>query len=429
VAISRKWASVKSTWTTSSWTSGTDRRRVSQTTVAGLPAHFAVELWFDLGSRTESKIGRPRADFDNFVGHGRDRGAWRYVGDRLDCRMVVTMCLIKSRARIVVGVLSVVLVACGGDAEKASPSLDTASSAANTERSSAEQVLPTGDRISVLGWSAWPYGDLADGVASIGVDAQRPPSALWVQVCADPAADEVLGGVLAFTFGDAEGKPLESPWSQVIDPLVSPVLFTWPAAGTCDEGWVQPSLPVGVTPLTAVWSIDYDDTLPDLHWPLAEPYGASEHPVDAGPNGLVLDLGESHAVGGGASWTVFGVRRIAAAAPGDVVPADAAFGAGGSFEQPPPGTDWAVVDAEHCFSDSPGTFTEGLTLALNGWQTGVTLATQVNIDAKHLADDITGEACQRMEWVGIVPTAMTVTAVTSTSIDGPWWVVDASVQT
>lgn len=319
--------------------------------------------------------------------------------------------------------LGIAVVGCGGSDEggdagesgvagDAEASIATAVSTPQVSGASTSGT-PT---IELIGWSRWPFEDAADEVVSLGIDQARPPSALRVRVCAGPDVDVFDGGASSFTFGDEAGEPFESPSTMIIDPLVSPVLLEWPSAGDCAEGWVQPNLPVGAAPATALWGLD-----PETRWsaPLGTPYQGADHPVD----GELLDGGDSLDVGGGASWTVFGVERVAAADDAELIPADAPFNAGLPFDQPPTGAEWAVVDAEYCFGDRPGTFSGNLGLVVDGWATGAELSDQISASNDHLASPPSGEPCQRSSWIAAVPVDASITGITSTFGAGPWWAV------
>ncbi len=315
--------------------------------------------------------------------------------------------------------LGVAVAGCGGsdDAGDAGES-DVEATVATTAPTMTVPSVPTSSTptIELVGWSRWPFEDVVDDVVSLGIDQDRPPSALRVRVCSGSDVDVFDGGISSFTFGDAAGEPFESPSTMIIDALVSPVLLEWPSVGDCAEGWVQPNVPVGAAPVTALWGLD-----PATRWsaPLGTPYDATDHPVD----GDLLEPGDSLDMGGGASWTVFGVERVAAADPGEVIPADAPIDAGLPFDQPPSGTEWAVVDAEYCFGDTPGTFSGNLGLVIDGWATGGELSDQISASNDHVASLLSGEPCQRSSWIGPVPVDASITGITSTFGTGPWWVL------
>ena len=270
-----------------------------------------------------------------------------------------------------------------------------------------------GTTIELLGWSRWPFADVAEGVVSLGIDGARPPSALRVEVCA--GNDQFNGQASAFSFGDAAGEPFESPSTSIIDPLVSPELLDWPEAGECATGWVQPNSPAESDPATALWGLEVESRWTER---LGDPYVGVDHPID----GELLDVGTAIEVDDGATWAVFGVERIPAASPDATIPADAPVNAGAPLDQPPQGTEWAVVDAEYCFGADPLGIAGNIGLVIDGWATGVALSADIAASEEHLPLLLTGEEpCLRRGWVAPVPLDATITAVTSTFGDGPWW--------
>jgi hypothetical protein len=287
----------------------------------------------------------------------------------------------------------------------------------------ATQSLPGGYDLTYLGWSPWPFTDAAPEAAFTNINDAEPPLALRFEVCATADATPMSSGELLFAAGDATGTPIVELRSVTTGPIVSPALLAWPTPGTCSTGWVQPNVTVGVEPATAMWIQDWDDTMPVLSWPIGDPYVGLEHPVD----GDVLNLGEPFTVADNATWTVHGVERIPAADPTAVVPEGAYYNAGSPFDQPPAGYEWAVVDAEYCFGDNPGTISENLGLAVDGWATQIALDSYVNVDADHLVelDDVpdTANPCIRKDWYAPVALDAQITAITSTFGAGPWWLL------
>lgn len=339
----------------------------------------------------------------------------------------------RSRTLMALVAVGLVLAACGGDddpatdtgAELEAPPDDATASpngeeadAAGTDAPSAthDGSLP-GYQVEVLGWMPWPFADWPREAASQGVDADAPPWALRVSVCADADAAPDPGAETIFAFADASGDFGTEFRSQTTSPIVSPVLMTWPDPGACAEGWVQPNVPVGLEATMASWYKDWDETLPRLDFELGDPY----EPLDAPIDGDVLAPGQPHTVDANATWTVHGVTRLPAADPAAVVPEGSYLNAGQGYDLPPEGFEWAAVDAEYCFGDQPDVISESLGLAIDGWATAVSLQSDLNIGPDHLYEPAADAPCRRGLWYAPVEPDATISAVTSTFGSGPWW--------
>lgn len=197
----------------------------------------------------------------------------------------------RDRGRLVAAVALLVVVGatCGGSGEPeavnttvgSEPSTAPADGAVDEPGdppATAGEVVVTADghELSYLGWTDWPFPgvDLEPSHQLMRAYAEGTRIvAIRVSVCAGADSAPISGHFL-FTVADADGQPFGSDvehFEKVGLPVVSDELLTWPEPGTCDEGWLQPRIPVDAVPTIVLWQNLFANEAEEYQWFIGEP--------------------------------------------------------------------------------------------------------------------------------------------------------------